>query len=201
MPTPLSMTRAQAFVHGSDSYVPAPDDPPANVPFYRAAWGLRAAWGREFCDQHHHLVHAAASRASWTVEPARRYRVALDELVRLAGTPVLPEPPRPRLSYATPPARPTEEDAIRLFQQEWRQHRPGERVNSKLAKAAWAEKHAQAVAIVQARYQAACAHYDAQVAEQERLNRADHDEWCSRCAALEVLARQIAGFQEEGDNA
>ena len=88
------LDRAEAFEKAYASYSPAPYDPPANIPFYRAFDGLRAAWGVELYEIYRNVVRETAYTIASLNPPAdERYAVALAVLrVRVEEATLPPEP-------------------------------------------------------------------------------------------------------------
>lgn len=88
------LDRAEAFEKAYASYSPAHYDPPANIPFYRAFAGLRAAWGVEFYETYHNAVRETAYTVA-NLPAGERYAVALALLHARVEEATLPREPQP----------------------------------------------------------------------------------------------------------
>lgn len=184
------------FEKAYNAFVPQDDDPKDNIPFYRTAAGLQAAWGKDFCDKHNSAFHQAACESGYgnpqTLE--ERYRAAVVTLRHFADTMTLPQ--EPLRTYGSScyscPQEPTEADAYNLFKAEFKTAFPEHRVNSKFANEKWAEKKEQALQIVRVRYQASLSRWEQ---EQERLaneNEQRRSEWQAKCDKVNQFKAAVA---------
>jgi hypothetical protein len=126
------MTRAERYAAAYAAFVPSPDDNPAAVPYYCAAEGLRAAWGRDFCDRFNDVFHRAfcAAGAVSVSEGLRVAELTLRDYVERVRVPERPPANYGRF-YRAEPVEVTAED---VFRREFRRTFPGERINGKLAR-------------------------------------------------------------------
>lgn len=151
--------RLDYFSAAFDAFVPSPDDNPENVPFYRVSCGLRAAWGWDWeTGYYRSLLHGVACYTTYSgiKTPDGYYETALNVLrsyLRDWNTGELREHPPSRSSWwQREPAEPTEKDVLSFFRTEYKRAYPGNRVNSKHAKAMWLVKKDQATEIMRNEY-------------------------------------------------
>lgn len=182
------------FAQAHDAFVPADDDNPDCIPFYRMWHGLKAAWGSQFADTFNGALHRAACEGSYAKTNEERYRIALVSLKALVADAKLPEEPRYQHYYGCLPDEPTEQDARAFFNQEYKRAFPGRRANSKDANVKWAEKREQAMAIVRQRYEDSCTAYRARESEIEQGNTRYRQEWFDKLHSMALLENAVREF-------
>jgi hypothetical protein len=189
------VSTALRYQEAAASFVPASDDNPDCIPFYRAFTGLRAVWCEDFCKTNHHIVHQAACHAS-QVWPEDAYRVALASVRDLASKMVNPPRPNPQYSYRAAPGEPTEADAYNLFKEEFKRAFPDKRVNSRFAKEKWNQKREKALEIVRERWSLARGRFDAEERKIQDVNDKQRQEWEARCASIAEFKAAVGSLPE-----
>lgn len=188
----------QAFNTAHDAFVPAADDNPDCVPFYRAAAGLYAAWGKEFCDRYNSAVHRAACECSHSHPTMSRYQLALYMLKYTAEQTKAPSEPRYSYSSRCEPSEPTEQDARNIFNAQFKRAFPGQRLNSKAAKEKWAQVRDKAFSLARADYETALAAYRAHEASIDKQNAARKAEYQGQLDAIQQFRAAVAAITNEG---
>lgn len=172
------MRRLEQYIAGCAAYIPEASDPADNIRYYRAARGLQAAWGQDFCDTFNSVFHRAFCEAGNAQEPERQYAIALDVLREwTAAKPLNVREPYYSYGTAIEPLAPTEADARAEFNRQWKAKYPGKRCNSKEANARYAEISGKAMEFVQAEYQDALKRYREVEAKRESENAKRRQEW------------------------
>lgn len=176
-------TRRQAYVDAFHAMTVDPEDNPDCIPSYRAAAGLRAAWGESFYESHSHsLFHRAfcyAGDVAGRGDVEGSYDVALDVIREWTETAPMPEEPRFSYnSWMSAPSEPTERDARVYFNTQYKLAYPNRRANSKHANEFWKENRDVAIRILREKYNAELDKYNAELARIDAQNqkaRADYD--------------------------
>ena len=153
------------YLEGLQSFIPSKEDNPDCVPFYRAWRGMENVVGKETMSQWHHLLHEAICWASNKPE-SEQFPTILQHLRYMICRWTKPEEPRYSYSWTGAPSEPTEQDARKFFNDEYKRAFPGKRANSKEANRLWEEKRAQAFSILQEQYQTRLKDYE--LSEQRR---------------------------------
>lgn len=184
-----TQTPTDRYLVAFDAWQPGEDDRPEAIPYYRAAAGLKAAWGEDVVERlgsHFHACFCAAG--------SHGYRAALATLRHLAEQPV---PSRPQFvgRWISEPVEVTAED---VFVEAFRRHYPGKRINSKLAKAKREESAKQAQEIADRRNEEARKQYNDERAKTNAQAAAHHRKWLDevqQIAILEDLVREIDNLE------
>lgn len=165
-------TNAEIYAEACAAFIPAPEDNPDNVPFYRTWYGLKAVLAEHgYADPFKaplnvHGICCWAKGGTW------------EEVLNVIPMHTPKEPKRlehVRCYYDSEPTPPTEKDARRIFETQYRNAYPKNRINSKHAKEAWERVKAKAEKFAQAEYECAKAEYDAKIAKREQEERASDD--------------------------
>lgn len=188
------MNREELFEAAYAAFVPAEDDNPECVPFYRAWRGLEAAWGAEFCKRYNGVVHRAACECSYKHPTMRPYELALFTAKHMIENAKAPEEPRVVYSHRAEPSEPTEQDARAIFATQFKAKWPNERLNGKLAREKWELVKDRAYAIARERYETLLAEYREYEAGIQRQNDARKAEWQSKVDHLKQLREAVASL-------
>lgn len=179
------MTAQDRFQEAYHGFQPAADDNPECIPFYRSHAGLRAAWGEDFCRQHHSLVHECACYCNGDYAKAVQHAKWIGETIKL------PEEPSYSYSWKSEPRKPTEADAKEEFKWRFKAAFPGQRLNSREARQKWLEKRRQALKYVGKRYHKALLEYRQDVERCAEENAKRKAEWQGECSRLEALKAAV----------
>jgi hypothetical protein len=190
------MSNQEKFDQAYKSFVPAADDNPDNVPFYRAYAGLKLAWGERFAKAFGHVVHHCAccisSKNDLERHPNDLYQFALKQLnFYLTNNWTVPEDPRYQGFYDQKPIYPGEVQVREFFNQQFKGKFPGERINSKHAKALWIEFQDIAKDLVVKEYQKKLEHYQHREKTIEDGNRARRDEWMDKIQERALFEEEV----------
>lgn len=193
------MNNRQRFEEAYDAFVPAPDDNPDNVWFYRTYAGLKAAWGPAFHKNYEAVLHHVACTAR-ELRSVPLYDGALRQLAFYLEHGYefqIPEEPHYRGFYDQMPQYPGERDAKELFNSEFKRVYPDKRLNSREAHEKWAANKDKAFQILVDQYHKKMAHYTArenECAEQNRLRRA---EWLDKIHARALFEIEVEKILKE----
>lgn len=182
--------KSEIFEQAYADFVPAKDDNPDAIPYYRAFAGLRAAWGEDFYLKYNHAVHQAACWCGGL--NGDRYQVAVATIMDLVEKTRLPDPPRMEMSWDSEPNPPTENDARGIFNASFKKAFPGKRLNSKFAREKWEEKRELAMNLAQEEYEGKKAAYDAKQAKIDQRNADATAIWEEQVRKIEEFKRAAA---------
>ena len=191
--------KSDAYVRAYRAFEPALDDNPDCVPYYRAAAGLKAVWGQEFCTKYSSAFHRAfcAAGSVRAEDGLRAAEAALEEMISLSQEyPREKERPRTRFFYQAEPAEVTVENVRAFFCEEYRRAFPGRRSNSRHAKMLWVEKEKEAWKILWERHARKMEAFRAEEAKCDSENRRRYEEWqaeCERTEAFVAFAKNLIG--------
>lgn len=191
-----SRSMADTFTLAHEAFIPAPDDNPDAVPFYRAYAGLKQAWGAEFVDEFHTAIHQIGCHIMH-LKLEEKYPKAL-ELLRynVEHQAVIPKPQK-RYQYHSEPDPPTEQDVVDLFNEQFRGAYPGKRINSKFAKEKWSQYSHMAKKAVQERYERAKAAYQGRLDQEERDYQNQLKPWQERMDSIKKFAQKAESITSE----
>lgn len=190
------MTSTQTYLNGFQSFVPASDDNPDCVPFYRAWRGMETVIGKDAMNKWHHLLHEAIGWASYKPE-SEQYHTIVTHLRAMVDRWEAPKEPYHSFFYETKPTEPTEKDARDLFNREYKRAFPNKRANSKHANEQWRLKRDQAIAIVQEQYQDSLARYEKRKAEREQENARRKQDWIDTFHSMANFEEFVRNLETE----
>lgn len=187
------VTRNEQYLTGLRTFVPAENDNPECIPFYRAWSGMTAVLGKETMDRWHHLLHEAIC---WSLSKPEleQFQTIIQSCHWIIDRWTRPEEPRHSYSWECTPSEPTEDDARQFFNMEYKNAFPGKRANSKDANALWLEKRERAIAILRERYDANLARHNERERKRDEENARRREEWIDKfwgMALFEQFVRDL----------
>ena len=186
------MSRETRYEEACRAFVPDPSDSADAIPYYRAAAGLKAAWGAAICDSidFHACFCAAGSQG---------YEAAVATLRALADA----EPPKEPQGSGAYLARPLDVTAEDVFVREFKRAFPRRRVTSKFAQEKRESSAERAQEIADAENAKAAASYEAEAARmiaRERKAREPYERQIARIEAHRAAIAQIAPCKGQNAN-
>lgn len=189
------MTSNEKYIEGCRAFVPAPDDNPDCVPFYRAWAGVRAVFGKEVMDMYHHFFHEAICWQAGHLPLEQQWDCITKHLQYIIDRWTRPEEPRYSYMWDAKPQPPKEEDARQLFNREFKKAFPGKRANSKEANRLWEEKKALAMKYVTNDYERNLAAYQERVREKAEDNARRRAKWIDEFWGVALFENFVRGIQ------
>ncbi len=187
-----TQTCAQVFQQAHDEFVPAADDRPDNIPFYRRFFGAKAllahlgASGEQVKSAWHNLHYACCNSTSGAAGGYAEFCASFKHSIGK-----LPERPKPVHQYHLRPTMDLERRARQIFVDEFQRTYPGKRINSKLANEKWKKCGVKAGEIAQKELDASVAEWDKKEERIKKENAAKISAWkadCDQIAWLQGLA-------------
>jgi hypothetical protein len=179
MNTLVSESARDSYLIGVRAFEASENDNPDCVPFYRAWFAMTQVIGKDAMSRWHHLLHECLCWASSQPE-SEQFNVALKHARYMIDRWSTPDEPRYIYSGQAHPSEPTETDARKFFNEEFKRAFPGKRANSREANRLWEEKREQAMAILRERYQASVKEYETHEQDIETKNAAMREAWIDR---------------------
>lgn len=176
-------TTNEDYLIGCDSFTAQLEDNPDCVPFYRAWRGMENVLGKDTLSRWHHLFHEAICWGS-NKPLEEQFDTIVAHARYMCNRGGRTEEPRYSYSYNCPPSEPTDDDARKFFNSEYKRAFPDKRANSKHANALWIEKREQALSILREQYQAELKRYNDKEECRETENRRRKEEWISAAWTL-----------------
>lgn len=186
----------EAYEAAYRDFVPATEDNPENVPFYRAWAALKALliiYG--YPDPYKAPINAH-SICCW--EHSGDYNAFVKILpMHTPKEPVKVE--RMRCRYYSEPNKPTEKDAYEIFSRNYKLVFPGKRLNSKHAKEKWIEKRDMAFTLANEDYAVLKRDYEAKVKHQQDKDDKEAAEFQAKVAEYQEAIELIEKLSKISD--
>lgn len=187
------MNQAQ-YLEGLQAFVPDAKDNPDCIPFYRAWRGMENVLGKDTMSHWHHLMHEAICWA--TYKPIEeQYATILQHLRSMVDRWKQPEPPRYFYFYECAPSEPTEQDARKFFNEEYKKAFPGKRVNSKHANELWLQKKEQALSILRTNYKTRLAAFEQRKQDHEAREQRARQDWINQFHSMALFEQFVRGLE------